>query len=96
MPESYDRLTRPVRIIILFIFERNRGWRGQYRRIIELRYSAAEYVNQITYDEFGVRCSVYILCLQTCIYVYYYAHSELRDNFLCRHNFGFYRRTEEA
>lgn len=75
MPESYDRLTRDRLVnIILFIFAGNRGRRGEGSVVIELWYSAAEYVNQITYDEFGAALGLYnILCTDVYLYLLLYA-----------------------
>jgi len=57
MLESYDGLTRATGSFILYIIVYIRGKLRLARRghgiVIELWYSAAEYVNQITYDEFG-------------------------------------------
>jgi len=88
---------------------RYRGWRGergQYHNWVTgtrpqcRRY---EYVNQITCDKFRTVLSglhiilypdayLYLLCDWIYYTVRVYRHSE-KDNFLCRHNFGSYRRT---
>jgi len=80
---------------IVYIRGKLRLARRGHSIVIELWYSAAEYVNQITYDEFGTVLGlyIYIYFVRTRIYIYYYTHSE-QDNFLCLHNFDFYRRTE--
>lgn len=84
-----------------------RGERGQCHNWVtgtQPQCRCYEYVNQITYDEFRTVLSGLYIILHTDAYLYLlcacilyytvrvYRHSE-KDNFLCRHNFGSYRRT---